>query len=388
MIYLDNAATAPLHPKAREAMLPYLAETFANPSAVYKPARAVRKAVDEVRNIVANTLSATPGEIVFTSGGTEACNWAVKGIADMAKGKHIITSAIEHPAIKNTCKYLSTKGYDITIVPVCENGFVNPQDVENAIRPDTCLISIIFVSNEMGAIQPIGDIGNIAKRHGIPFHTDGVQAVGRLPIDVDALGIDLLSLSAHKFGGPKGVGALYVHKGTTMAPFMHGGAQERSRRAGTENTIGLVGMGAALAASVESMAEEQVRITKIRDYIIQQILDTIPHTKLNGPPIGEKRSPNNINISFRFIEGESLLLHLDMQNCYASTGSACSSGALEPSSTLMAIGLDHELANGALRFTLGRENTMADADALLKILTPTVKKLRDLSPLYDDFLKS
>jgi len=387
MIYLDNGATTPLHPKAREAMLPHLTEIYANPSGVYSPARQVRKAVDEVRQTVAHAIHATPAEIYFTSGGTESCNWAIKGVADMAKGKHIITSAIEHPAVTNTCKYLATKGYEITTVPVCENGFVNPQDIAAAIRPDTCLVSIMLVSHEMGAIQPIAEIAKITKAHGIPLHTDAVQAVGKMPVEVDMLGVDLLSLSSHKFGGPKGAGALYVRKGVNIAPLFHGGAHERNRRAGTENVICLVGMGAALAAVNENLLQEQARIAKIRDYMIQQILTTIPHTKLNGPE-GDARNANNINISFRFIEGESLLLHLDMNGICASTGSACTSGALEPSSVLMALGLTHELANGALRITLGHENTMEDVDALVNALQPTVQKLRDLSPLYDDFIKT
>lgn len=386
MIYLDNSATTPIHPKAREAMLPHLAEIYANPSGVYAPSRQSRKIIDEARQAIASVINATPAEIFFTSSGTESCNWAIKGIADKAKGKHIIISAIEHPAVANTCKYLADKGFEITTISVCADGFVSPQDIKEAIRPETCLVSVMTVSHEIGAIQPIAEISKIAKIHKIPVHTDAVQAVGKIPVDVDTLGVDLLSMSAHKFGGPKGIGVLYVRKGINITPLMHGGMQERGRRAGTENVLGIAGMSAALTAVNKNLLQEQSRIAKIRDYMIEQILTTIPYTKLNGPT-GDARNANNINISFRFIEGESLLLHLDMHGIYASTGSACSSGSLEPSKVLMAIGLTHELANGAIRITLGHENTIDDVDALLKVLQPSVQKLRDLSPLYDDFMK-
>jgi len=392
MIYLDNAATTPLHPAAKAAMLPYLDTAFANPSSIYTPARQERKAIDEARQVIAAAIGATPAEIFFTSSGTEADNWAIKGIVEAASGKkHIITSSVEHHGIFTVCEYLATQGYDITYLPVNSDGLISAKDVEAAIRPDTCLITIMLANNEVGTIQPITEISNITQKHKIPFHTDAVQGVGHISVDVDELGVDLLSLSAHKFYGPKGAAALYIRKGTKIAAMFHGGMQERNRRAGTENVMGIVGMAAALKASMEELPAEQKRITALRDKLINEILTSIPHTQLNGIngdkrlPIDARRLPGNVNISFRFIEGESLLLYLDMQNCYASTGSACSSGALDPSHVLMAMGLSHELANGAIRFTLGRENTNEDIDNLMAILQPAVQKLRDLSPLYDDF---
>ena len=384
MIYLNNAATTPLHPDAKKAMLPHLAEIFANPSSVYTPARIVRTKIDAARQAIANAISAQQNEIYFTSGGTESCNWAIKGAASK-KGRHVIASAIEHPAVQNTCKYLAANGYEITYLPVDEQGFVSPQLVQNAIRPDTCLVTIIMANNEIGTIQPIADIGKITREHGVLLHTDAVQTVGHIPINVNELGVDLLSLSAHKFYGPKGVGALYVRKGVQIDPLIHGGQQERGYRSGTENVMGIVGMSAALSASLETLERERSRVSALRDSLIHKILTKIPYTKLNGSE-GSKRLPGNVNISFRFIEGESLLLHLDMYDFCASTGSACSSGALEPSHVLMAIGLCHEMANGAIRFSLGRENTEEDIDALMKILVPTVQKLRDMSPLYEDFM--
>ena len=385
MIYLDNAATTPLHPAARAAMLPYLDLVFANPSSVYTLARQERKAVDEARQVIATAIGANPSEIFFTSSGTEADNWAIKGIVEAAGGKkHIITSSVEHHGIFNVCEYLATVGYDITYLPVNSDGLVSAQDVDAAIRPDTCLVTIMLANNEVGTIQPITEISKITQKHKIPFHTDAVQGVGHIPVDVNELGVDLLSLSAHKFYGPKGAAALYIRKGTKIAAMFHGGMQERNRRAGTENVMGIVGMAAALKASIEELPTEQQRITALRDRLTNEILTNIPHTQLNGTD-GNKRLPGNVNISFRFIEGESLLLYLDMQNCYASTGSACSSGALDPSHVLMAMGLSHELANGAIRFTLGRENTDEDIDKLMAVLQPAVQKLRDLSPLYDDF---
>jgi len=388
MIYLDNAATTPLHPNARDAMLPHLTTIHANPSSIYTPARLVRKAVDDVRKIVADAIAAQPNEIFFTASGTEADNWAIKGVLEAAEhGKHIITSSVEHHGIYHVCEYLQSKGIDITYLPVDGEGRVSPADVEAAIRPDTCLISIILANNEVGTLQPIAEISKITRKHGIPLHTDAVQAIGHMPVNVDELGVDLLSLSAHKFYGPKGIGALYVRKGTHITPLFHGGMQERSRRAGTENVIGIVGMGAALTASLLEMETEHTRLSQLRDKLIHEILSTIPHTKLNGAQ-GDNRLAGNVNISFLFIEGESLLLHLDMHGIYASTGSACSSGALDPSHVLMNMGLTHEQANGAIRFSLGRENTSEDIDALMVVLQQTVKKLRDLSPLYDDYINS
>jgi len=386
VIYLDNAATTPLHPKARTAMLPYLNELFANPSSVYTPARQVRKAIDDVRQVVANALCANSNEIYFTSSGTEACNWAIKGILEASKGRHIITSSIEHHAVFHTGEHLTKMGYDMTYLPTDSTGCVDPEAAAHAIRPDTCLVSIMLANNEVGTIQPLSKISKITQKYNIPLHTDAVQVVGHLPVNVDELGVDLLSLSAHKFYGPKGVGALYIRKGTNIASIVHGGMQERGRHAGTENVMGIVGMGAALTAVLEEMPVESKRLTALRDRLTQEVLTKIPHTKLNGA-IGDNRLNGNANISFRFIEGESLLLHLDMNGIYASTGSACSSGSLDPSHVLMAMGLSHELANGAIRFSLGRENTDEDIDKLMVVLEPTVQKLRDLSPLYDDYRK-
>ena len=386
MIYLDNAATSPLHPSARNAMLPHLAEVFANASGVYTIGRMARKHVDDARQAIAKIIGANQNEILFTSGGTESCNMALKGVV-IEKGTHIITSAIEHPAVINTCKYLSTKGFDITYLPVDKHGVVSPQSVQNAICPNTCLVSIIMANNEIGTIQPLSQIGKITKEHGIPLHTDAVQAAGHLAVNVDELGVDLLSMSAHKFYGPKGVGVLYVRKGTKIDPLIHGGQQERGLRSGTENVMGIVGMSAALLAAENERELGPRRISALRDSLIDKILTSIPHTVLNGAT-GNSRLPGNVNVSFRFIEGESLLLHLDMHNICASTGSACSSGALEPSHVLMALGLCHELANGAIRFSLGRENTEEDIDKLMEVLVPTVQKLRDMSPLYEDFVKN
>ena len=388
-LYFDNAATTPLHPKALEAMLPYLNGNFANPSSVYAPARAARKAIDEARQTVAATIGAKPEEIVFTGSGTEAINWAIMGVPEILhkKGRHVITTSVEHHAALYTCKYLEKQGYEVTYLPADAQGFVSPEAVKAAIRPDTVLVSVIFANNEVGTIQPIGAIGEITCQAGVVFHTDAVQAVGHIPIDVEALKIDILSLSAHKFSGPKGVGAQYIRKGTPIAPLFYGGAQERGRRAGTENVPGIVGLAAALSASVEEMDGEGRRLSALRDKLINEILTHIPHTQLNGPQGGSSRLPGNVNITFSFIEGESLLLHLDMLGCQASTGSACSSGALTPSHVLTAIGLSHEAANGTIRFSLGRETTPEDIGALMDILEKSVARLRELSPLYDDFMR-
>jgi len=386
MIYLDNAATTPLHPKAREAMLPHLSEIYANPSSVYGPAQQARKMVDEVRQTVARALSAGPQEVYFTSCGTESNNWAIQGALQAHPDKkHIITTAIEHPAIANLCDHLKTLGAETTYLPVNHQGNINLQDLKDAIRPDTCIVTVMLANNEVGTILPLAEISEITKAHNILLHTDAVQAVGHIPVDVNQLGVDMLSLSAHKFGGPKGIGALYIRKTAKVSSLIHGGMQERNRRAGTENMLGIVGMGAALQASLEDMPREKSRITAIRDRLINEITTQIPHTRLNGAT-GDGRLPGNVSISFDFIEGESLLLHLDMHKCYASTGSACSTGALDPSHVLMAMGMPHEQANGTIRFSLGRENTDGDIDKLLKILKPSVQKLRDLSPLYEDYM--
>ncbi|MCL2224996.1 MAG: cysteine desulfurase NifS [Defluviitaleaceae bacterium] len=387
MLYLDNAATTPLQHGVFEAMLPYLNENFFNPSSVYKPARQVRAAIDEARQIVADVLNAAPNEIFFTSGGTEADNWAIKGALEASKrGRHIVTTATEHHGILYVCKHMEKQGCEVTYLPVDREGFVNPQDLDAAIRPETALVSIMFANNEVGTIQPMEALSEITNRHGVPLHTDAVQAVGHIPIDVETLGVQMLALSAHKFGGPKGIGALYVKKGTPIFSLFQGGAQERNRRAGTENVAGIVGMGAAIDISAKEISCELPRVSALRDRLIREISEKIPHTVLNGP-LGDKRLPGNVNFSFRFVEGEALLLHLDMQGCCASTGSACSSGALEPSHVLMSLGLGHELANGALRFSFGAGNTEADIEKLMQILCPAVQKLRALSPLYDDFLK-
>jgi len=369
-------------------MLPFLSEDFHNPSSVYTPARKVRAAIDDARIVIADAINARPEEIFFTAGGTESDNWAIKGVLEASKrGRHIITTQTEHHGILFVCKHLEKIGDSVTYLPVDHEGFVSPQDFENAIRPDTCLASIMFANNEVGTLQPIEQLAAIANKHGVPLHTDAVQAVGHIPIDVDAMGVQLMSLSAHKFGGPKGVGVLFVKRGTAITPMFQGGAQERSRRAGTENVAGIVGMAKALQLSVEEIPTERPRVTAMRDRLIHEILTNIPHTQLNGAS-GDRRLAGNVNISFRFIEGESLLLHLDMKGCCASTGSACSSGALEPSHVLMAMGLGHELSNGAIRFSLGVNNTDADIFQLIEILRPAVEKLRSLSPLYDDYLKS
>jgi cysteine desulfurase len=386
MLYLDNAATTPLRPKVFDAMKPFLTENFYNPSSVYAPARKTRAAIDDARALIAASLNAGIDEIFFTSGGTESNNWAIKGAAEASKrGKHLITTAVEHHAVLYVCKHLEKLGWEVTYLPVDGEGFVSPDDLQAAIRPDTALASIIFANNEIGTIQPIERLSEIAHKHGVPFHTDAVQAVGHVPID--AANVDMLSFSAHKFGGPKGIGGLYVKKGTPLFPLLHGGAQERNRRAGTENVAGIIGMGEALSLSVDEIPTAMPRVSALRDRLISEITEKIPHTLLNGA-IGDKRLPGNVNFSFRFIEGESLLLHLDMYGCCASTGSACSSGALEPSHVLMALGIGHELANGTLRFSVGAQNTDNDITALMQILRPAVEKLRNLSPLYDDFLKT
>jgi len=386
-MYFDYAATTPLNPKALEAMMPFLTTSFANPSSAYSPAREARKAIDAARLAVATAIGANTDEIFFTGSGTESDNWAINGIleAQKKKGRHIITTQVEHHAVLYTCKHLEKQGYHITYLPVDKYGFVNPKDVADAIRQDTVLATIILANNEVGTIQPMAEIAEITNKAGIPLHTDAVQGVGHIPVDVNALKVDVLSLSAHKFYGPKGVGAQYIKKGTPMLSILKGGGQERGRRAGTEDVAGIVGLAAALTASLEELPVEMLRITTLRDKLIANMLEAVPYAQLNGPK--DNRLPGNVNISFMFIEGESLLLHLDMQGCYASTGSACSSGALEPSHVLTAMGISHELTNGAIRFTLGRDTTLADIDRLVSMVSTSVGKLRALSPLYDDFLK-
>jgi cysteine desulfurase len=388
LVYMDHAATTATAPAVVEAMLPYFTDHFGNPSSVYRIARESKAAVDEAREKVARALSAKPEEIYFTSGGTEADNWAIKGVAfaNKQKGNHIITSVIEHHAVLHTCQYLEKMGFEVTYLPVDEFGRVDPAAVEAAITDRTILISIMFANNEIGTIEPIAAIGALARKKGIYFHTDAVQAIGHVPIDVGAMQIDLLSLSAHKFNGPKGVGALYIRKGVKIDNFMHGGGQEKKRRAGTENLASIVGLGVAIERVAASMEQESARLIALRDRLRDGILEKIPHARLNGHPT--ERLPGNLNISFEFIEGESILLFLDHAGICASTGSACTSGSLEPSHVMLAIGLPHEQAHGSLRLTLGEENTEEEVDYLLGVLPGIVERLRTMSPLYADYKRS
>ena len=384
LIYLDHAATTPMRSEVKEAMLPYLSEHYGNPSSIYRIGREARAAVDEARETVADILGAMPKEIVFTSGGSEADNQAIFGVAlaNRSKGKHIITTAIEHHAVLHTVEYLEKLGYKITILPVDSDGLVDPESVRQALTDETILVSIIYGNNEIGTIQPIKEIASILKGHQAVFHTDGVQAVGHIPIDVVDLGVDMLSLSAHKFYGPKGVGALYVRRGVRFSPLIHGGAQENGHRAGTENVAGIVGLAKALELATEEMESESARLTELRDYLIEGLESQVPHMRVNGHRT--RRLPGNVNVCFRYIEGESLLLNLDMNNIAASSGSACTSGSLEPSHVLLALGLPHEIAHGSLRMTLGRDTTKEEIDRVLEILPGIVDKLRKMSPLYND----
>lgn len=384
-IYFDNAATTPLALEVYEAMKPYLTEFYGNPSSVYMTAQQSARAISEARARVADLIGAEEREIIFTSGGTESDNLAIKGtaIALQDKGKHIITSKIEHHAVFDSCEYLEKyHGFDVTYLDVDNKGFVNPADLEEAIREDTILVTIMMANNEIGTIQPIKKIAGITKKHGIYFHTDAVQTVGQIPVDVNELGIDMLSLSAHKLNGPKGVGALYIKKGTKNAPQMSGGAQERRRRAGTENVPGIVGLGKAAELAQDNMAAKTAHIRKLRDRIINGIEGNIDEIILNGPR-GDRRLPNNVHFCFRYIEGESILLNLDMLGIAASSGSACTSGSLDPSHVLLAIGHPHEIAHGSLRLTLGPDNTEEEVEYLLEVLPGIVQKIRDMSPLYD-----
>lgn len=380
-IYMDHAATTPVRPEVWEAMLPYFSTEFGNPSSVYSWGRSARKALDSARDKVAALLGASASEIVFTSGGSEGANLAIKGVAwaDQNKGKHIITSAIEHHAVLDTVLWLETQGFEVTILPVDEYGLVDPAQVEAALRPDTILVSIMHANNEVGTIQPISEIGALVHARGVRFHTDAVQTAGALDLNVDALNVDLLSISAHKFYGPKGVGALYVRKGVRLHPLIHGGGQEKRRRAGTENVAGIVGLAKAFELAQEEREAESARLQKLRDRLIEGLLQ-IPHTRVNGSL--ERRLPNNVSVCFEFIEGESLLLNLDLRGIAASSGSACTSGSLDPSHVLLAMGLSHEIAHGSLRLTLGRENTEADVDFVLQEIPGIVERLRAMSPLY------
>lgn len=386
-IYLDNAATTKTRPEVVEAMLPYFTESFGNPSSVYEYAAQNKKAVNEARGIIANALGADISEVYFTGGGTEADNWALIATAEAyaEKGNHIITSKIEHHAILHTCEYLQKRGFEVTYVDVDENGILKLDQLEKAIRPTTILISIMFANNEIGTLQPIKEIGEIAKKHNILFHTDAVQAFGQLPINVKDLNIDMLSASAHKLHGPKGIGFLYIKKGVKIRSFIHGGGQERQRRAGTENVPGIVGFGKAVELAVATMAERAEKETKLRDLLMKRILEEVPFVRVNGHKT--KRLPNNANFSFQFIEGESLLIMLDMKNICASSGSACTSGSLDPSHVLLAIGLPHEIAHGSLRLTVSDENTEEEINYTVDMIKEIVDKLRKMSPLYEDFMK-
>lgn len=388
IIYFDNAATTAVRPEVFEKMKKYFCDDFGNPSSIYKIARENKNSTENAREQIAKILNADKNEIYFTAGGSEADNWAIKCIAESYgnKGKHIITLSIEHHAVLHTCQYLESKGYDVTYLPVDEYGIVDIDKLKSAIRDDTILITIMAANNEIGSIQPIEEIGKIAHEKGIIFHTDAVQAIGHIPIDVKKMNIDLLSLSGHKLYGPKGIGALYIKKGIKINPLIHGGAQERNRRAGTENVPGIVGLGEALRLMNEDMTEELKHLTYLRDKLIDGILKNIPYSRLNGHR--EKRLPGNVNISFEFVEGESILLMLDMKGICASSGSACTSGSLDPSHVLLAIGLPHEKAHGSLRLTLGRNNTEEEVDYIIKELPPIINRLREMSPLYEEFIKN
>lgn len=386
-VYLDNAATTSTKKEVVDAMYPFFTESFGNPSSVYDFAAKNKKAVNDSRQTIADALHADVRDIYFTAGGSESDNWALIATAEAYenKGKHIITSKIEHHAILHTCDYLESRGFEITYIDVDENGILKLDELKKAIRPDTILISVMFANNEIGTIQPIKEIGEIAKEHDILFHTDAVQAFGQIPINVDELHIDMLSASGHKLHGPKGIGFLYIRKGLKLRSFIHGGAQERKRRAGTENVPGIVGLGKAVSIAVETMDERIKHETEVRDYMIEKIKKTIPYCRLNGDRT--KRLPNNVNFSFQFVEGESLLIMLDMEGICASSGSACTSGSLDPSHVLLAIGLPHEIAHGSLRMTLSEETTIEDADYVIDKLQGIVAKLRSMSPLYEDFVK-
>ncbi len=386
IVYMDHAATTYAAPEVVEAMLPYFSEKFGNPSSVYGIGQENKAAVDEARAKVAAAINAEPNEIYFTAGGTESDNWALKGVAfaNIRKGKHIITTAVEHHAILHAAEWLQSQGFEVTYLPVDQYGMVSPADVEKAIRPDTILISVMYANNEVGTIQPIAEIGAIARAHGIYFHTDAVQAVGHVPIDVKAEHIDMLSLSGHKFYGPKGIGVLYIRRGVRIQNLLHGGAQESRHRAGTENVAGIVGLGAAIERSVAAMPEESARLTAMRDHMIRELLK-IPASHLNGHPT--QRLPNNVNITFEYIEGEGILLLLNMFGICASTGSACNSASLEPSHVLTAMGVPHEIAHGSVRLTLGERNTEEDVSYVLEKLPEVVGKLRSMSPLTPEELR-
>lgn len=387
-IYADNAATTKVAPEVVDAMLPYFTETYGNPSSIYNEGRTARVAVEKAREQVANAIGASPKEIYFTGSGSEADNWALRSTARALskKGNHIITSAVEHHAVLHTCQDLEKQGFEVTYLPVDKYGMVSPDDVKAAIKDTTIMISIMFANNEIGTIMPIAEIGKIAKEAGVVFHTDAVQAIGNVEIDVKSMNIDMLSLTAHKFHGPKGCGALYVRQGVKLMSFITGGAQERMRRAGTENVPGIVGLGKAIELATANIKEKQEKLTALRDRYIKKVLETVPYSRLNGHPT--ERLAGNANISFEYIEGEGLLLSLDMKGIAASSGSACTSGSLDPSHVLLAIGLKHEQAHGSLRTSFGEDTTVEDIDYMVDAIAEIVARLRSMSPLYEDFVKS
>ncbi len=387
MIYLDNAATTKTAKEVVDAMIPYFTEFYGNPSSVYSFATKSRQGITDAREVIAKHLSVASSDIYFTGSGTEANNWAIKATCDamVQKGKHIISTKIEHHAILHTLEYMEKKGFEVTYLNVDEYGLISLEELKSAIKEDTILISIMFANNEIGTIQPIKEIGEIAKQHGILFHTDAVQAFGQIPIDVNECHIDMLSASAHKLNGPKGIGFLYIKKGVKIRSFIHGGSQERARRAGTENVPSIVGFSVACERAFRLMEEKTKKELELRDYLIKRILEEVPYAKLNGHPI--KRLPNNVNISFEFVEGESVLIMLDMKGICASSGSACTSGSLDPSHVLLAIGLPHEKAHGSLRLSVCEENTMEEMEEVVQSVKAIIQRLREMSPLYEDFIK-
>ena len=386
-VYMDYAATTFTKPEVLEEMLPYFTEFYGNPSSIYSISRETKRAIDKARMRVAKALNADPQEIYFTGGGSEADNWVIKGIAlaNKKKGNHIITTKIEHHAVLHTCEYLEKNGFEVTYLDVDAEGFIRLEDLKAAIKPTTVLVTIMTANNEIGTIQPIKEIGAICKENKVFFHTDAVQAIGQIEMDVKDMNIDALSLSGHKIYGPKGVGVLYLRKGIKIHNLVHGGAQERNRRAGTENVAGIVGLGKAIELAVENMPEERVRLTYLRDKLIKGLREAIDYSKLNGPA-GDKRLPGNVNMSFEFIEGESVLLMLDAKGICASSGSACTSGSLDPSHVLLSIGLPHEVAHGSLRLTTGSNTTEEEIDYIIETVPAIVQRLRDMSPLYDSFI--
>lgn len=386
-VYMDYSATTYVKPEVLEEMLPYFTQKFGNPSSFYGISRETKKAIDKAREQIAKALNCLSEEVYFTGGGSEADNWAIKGIASAHrnKGNHIITTKIEHHAVLHTCEYLEKNGFEVTYLDVDEEGFVRLEDLKNAITDKTILVSIMFANNEIGTIEPIKEIGEICREKKIFFHTDAVQAIGNVPVDVKEMNIDMLSLAGHKLYGPKGIGVLYIKKGIKIDNLIHGGAQERNRRAGTENIASIVGLGKAVELATENLEEHMNKLTALRDKLINGLLE-IPYTKLNGPR-GDKRLPGNANVCFRFIEGESILLSLDFKGVCASSGSACTSGSLDPSHVLLAIGLPHEIAHGSLRLSMGEGSTEEDVDYVLEVVPPIIERLRNMSPLWDDFLK-